>query len=232
MANSYADTDVVVDDLVKKYGSARDTTFTDIVVKFLKGVYSYPDDVGMAVAVSVAGMGLLGPRMEQQALGVCGDMDAIICTVLAHPPNFWYFTTKYMEYLETNGRWKGKLASLAGRRVGAVLTNKALARVQLAAGVDPRYVTRWDRLGVSLSLFVLAMFGAACHAILAGERTFLGLLHRMITGETDLNVGGLELDLRFDAPWRNAIPKNADDLSEIRLWLRSLCRHSKSLRKG
>jgi hypothetical protein len=226
----YSKTNEVVDDLIKRYANSQEATFTDIVVRFFRGMYSYPDDVGMALVVTVSGLGLLGPYMQRQARRVLIDMDMIICGVLHHPPNLWYFATKYMEYLQTNGRWKARLSSTAGRFVGGMLTNMALARVQVAAGVDPRYVTRLDRVGVSLSLFVLAMFGAACHAILAGEREFIGLLNRMITGETDLDLGRLQLELRFDAPWRNAVPNDVDSLTdEMRQWLQPLCQNTRSI---
>jgi|SRR5882672_1090079 len=233
MATDYSKTDEVVDDLVRRYANSDNITFTDIVVRFFKGMYSYPDDVGMALVITVSSLGLLGPHMQRQARRVLFDLEALICLALSNPTNLWYFATKYKDYLFTNGRWIGPAASSSGRLIGGMLTNMALARVQVAAGVDPRYVTSLDRWGVRISLFALAMFGACCHAILAGEREFVSLLHRMITGELNLDVGSLHLERGYDAPWRNAIPNDVNELTdEMRQWLWPLCQHTKSILKG
>jgi hypothetical protein len=237
MATDYSKTDEVVDELIRRYANSQEITIMDIVGRFFRGIYSYPDDVGMALAVAVSSAGLLGPHMQRQARRVNGDVDWLICLVIRNPQNLWFFLTKYKDYLLANGRLlAAQVSSSGGRVIGGILTGMALARVQAAAGVDPQYVTKWDRRAVKVSLFLLATYGAACHAALAGEREFLGVLHRMITGEIDPNVSRMqrELDpeLRHDAPWRNVTPNDVDEgIDQIRPWLQGVCDFGKDINR-
>jgi hypothetical protein len=229
----YSKTDEVIDDLIRRYANSQNITFTDIVVRFFRGIYSYPDDLGMSLAVTVSGHGLLGPYMQRQALRISYELDMLICVVMRNQRNFWYFLTKYKDYLVANG-WlmAAQGASSSGRIIGGMLTNMALARAQAIAGVDPRTVPTWNRWGVRISLFLLAAHGAACHAVLAGEREFLSVLHRMLTGEIDPSVGRIQREIPFDsnAPWMRSIPNNINELTdEVRPWLQDLCAHISSI---
>jgi hypothetical protein len=230
----YKNTDAAVDDMIKKYANSHDITFKEIAIKFFKGVYSYPDDFGMALAVTAGGLGLLGPRAKRNASIICSDVSAIICTLIAggNMHNLWYLSTKYLEYLETNGRWKGKLASTAGRTVGGFLTSMTFRRVQVEMGIDPR-LTFWEARGLSVAMTVLATYGAICNGVIAGERTFVGLLNRIVTGELDYDLGRIDLDFRFDAPWRQRVPNDANEaVRELKDLLLSLCRHNTSVTRG
>lgn len=231
----YDDIDKAVDEMIKKYANSHDTGFKDIAIKFFKGIYSYPDDLGMALAVAIASLGLLGPNAKRNATMILNDLSMIICTLLAGANfhNLWYISSKYLQYLETNGRWKGKLSSTAGRQVGGYLTNLTIRRIQTNYGIDPKSLNRWEKLGLSVSMTVLVSYGAACNAIFAGERGFMGILNRIVTGELDTDLGKVELDFRFDAPWRKQIPNDANEaVRELKEFLGQLCTYNKSLIQG
>jgi hypothetical protein len=229
---NFAEADRAVDEMIKKYG--HETTSLDVIVNFFKGVYSYPDDFGMALAVTAGGLGLLGPTAYQNSLMIRTIFSSLICEAVENASwhNLWYMLTKYWEYLQTKGRWKSKLASTAGRTIGGYLTNYTLRRIQIENGIDPNLVNKWERLGVTASMAVLTTYGAACNAIFSGERTFLALLNKIVTGEIDRELGRLELDFRFNAPWRELVPKDGEEVvRDIRPLLSPACRYDKSIRR-
>ena len=224
--------DEAINDAIASYGTRNELSVGELAQRFFVGMWSFPDDIGMALAVSASATGLLGPQLQQNARSVQQNMAMIICLTIRNPDNTKYLISRYLEYLSTDGRWHGLAAQASGRVAGGIATNtllwrsRRLADSASAAGRPGQRPAPKPGFGSSVtvagSMFLLATYGAMCRAIIEGRRDFLSLLHAVVTGEATLDLGKLEFNLAYDAPWRQRVSE-LPDVSEVVKHFQEVC---------
>ncbi len=205
--------------------------FFELAAATLKGAYSFPDDLGLSIVVTLSARGVFGRRMKENADFVNGTVAFIVCATVrsASRENLDYTVRMLSHYLE-NGDLGRDAAQLGGRVAGGVGTNALLFRWSkrmTGMGLKGR-----EKIPVTTSMTLLACHGAACRAVVKGSRSLVGILQSILLGQYDPRVEVLagQLDFRYDAPWRGRIATGPEDgLETLHGMLADLCGY---LRRG
>lgn len=149
--------------------------------------------------------------MQHKAREINMVLGTVMSHVVTNSQTLWYILNQYAHYLKSSGRWSTQLSSSAGRFTGGQLFQIGLTRLQRSIKIDPkRALSAHGKFTTAASLFLFAGYGAACRAIIEGERSFASLLHTILTGEVDPGINNaLKLDFRYNAAWRDEIPADA-----------------------
>lgn len=218
--------DPVVEEIVEIYGQSKSSpSIAELAKKFASGAWSYPYDISLALVLSVAAQGAMGGNMQRKAREIHMVLDTVMSHVVTNSQTLWYILNQYANYLKSSGRWRAQLSSSAGRLTGSQLFNMGISRLQRSMKIDPkRDVSKPGKFIAATSIFLLAGYGAACRAIIEGERSFASLLHTILTGEVDPGINNaLKLDFRYNAAWRDEIPADAAmQVAEIRHFLEGI----------